>query len=77
MTMFNASIYYEPINHGESLIEARFFVSAETDSEARANARALMRDRYAGEVDDSKYVGGITYTVPGVTTAKRLMGRKK
>jgi hypothetical protein len=72
MGMFSTSIYYESAAKDTQLFEARFIVRAGTASEARARARASMRDMYAGEVDDSKYVGGITCTVPGASKEKRL-----
>jgi hypothetical protein len=76
MAIFNTSIYYKSNDCNNQLTEFRFLVDAQTDSEAQASARATMRDDYVGEADDSKYLGGISYAVPGATTAMRLPARR-
>lgn len=70
--MFNVSIYYKAADPNSDLFESRFILGAQSASEARNKARKMMKEMYTGEVDDSTYLGGITYDVPGATAEKRL-----
>lgn len=73
--MYETAIYYHQRGQTDPL-EVRFHLPAETEAHAAALARKLMRESYAGEVNDSAFLArGATWLVPGVRQPKRLFGR--
>ena len=70
--IFEATSYFCSISDGLPT-EVRFHVRAANENDARAKSRVLMRERYAGEVNDATFTPGAAWPVPGVQSEGRLL----
>lgn len=74
MAMFRVYLDYEPSTAGDRFVTHVLYIEAETSPGAAARARRVMRDRFPGEIDESRFAWYMTLPTPGVQREHRPIG---